>query len=53
MTLQAPNGLQEVFEKFPKYFKEGYKGKGHEVRIGQLAQTPNRTCCCNQCTRCW
>jgi hypothetical protein len=29
--LQAPNGLPEVFEKFPKWFQEGYKGKGHEV----------------------
>lgn len=30
--VQAPSGLQEVFEKFPKWFQEGYKGKGHEVR---------------------
>lgn len=30
---QAPNGLQEVFDKFPKWFNDGYKGKGHEVRV--------------------
>lgn len=37
VLLQAPNGLQEVFEKFPKWFQEGYKGKGHEV--GRLSPT--------------
>jgi len=29
-----PSGLKEVFEKFPKWFQEGYRGKGHEVRCG-------------------
>lgn len=48
MISQAPNGLQEVFEKFPKWFQEGYKGKGHEVRRQQLAQTQQlfRPPCC-------
>jgi hypothetical protein len=32
VCVQQPNGLKEVFEKFPKWFQEGYSGKGHEVR---------------------
>ena len=30
-AVQGPQGLPEVFEKFPKWFQDGYKGKGHEV----------------------
>jgi hypothetical protein len=40
--MQAPNGLQEVFTKFPKWFQEGYKGKGHEVGHTCQATLSNR-----------
>eukprot|EP00775_Hariotina_reticulata_P005118 gene5118-5358_t len=32
VVVEQPSGLKEVFEKFPKWFQEGYRGKGHEVR---------------------
>lgn len=31
LLLQKPSGLQDVYENFPKWFAEGYRGKGHEV----------------------
>uniref|UniRef100_A0A383WQ18 Chromosome segregation in meiosis protein 3 domain-containing protein n=1 Tax=Tetradesmus obliquus TaxID=3088 RepID=A0A383WQ18_TETOB len=30
--LEKPSALQDVYENFPKWFAEGYRGKGHEVR---------------------
>jgi hypothetical protein len=32
LLLQKPSGLQDVYDNFPKWFAEGYRGKGHEVR---------------------
>eukprot|EP00882_Tetradesmus_deserticola_P010795 GHRQ01011404.1.p3 GENE.GHRQ01011404.1~~GHRQ01011404.1.p3 ORF type:complete len:107 (+),score=22.18 GHRQ01011404.1:615-935(+) len=36
--LQKPSGLQDVYENFPKWFAEGYRGKGHEVCSNTLVR---------------
>jgi len=33
-TLRQPEGLMDVFSNFPKYFANGFGGRGNEVRGG-------------------
>lgn len=42
-TPQAPSGLKDVFDNFPRHFADGFGGRGNEVR-----------CCCRRRRRlCW